>query len=112
MARGMQRLLSLLLLVFAVTALAAPSLTLGLGLNRLAHTHGGATVASDGAPLEFTTCKGLGGKRLMPCQPDLGVLSAALDKGRQAVPSNLLLLLSIPSPLSPPEAELPPPRLG
>lgn len=108
----MKRVLSLLLLVFAVTALAAPSLTLGLGLNRLAHPHDGVTVASDGAPLEVITCKGLGGKRLMPCQPDLGVLSAALGKDTQAVPSNLLLVLPIPSPLSPPEAELPPPRLG
>lgn len=110
--RRMKRILSILLLVFAVAALTGPSLTLGLGLNRIAHANSTVTVVSDGDPITFWSCKGLGGKRVMTCHPDLGVLVATLQPPAQ--PQQMAVLVGEPllAQMRWPEAELPPPRRG
>ncbi|KKB82506.1 hypothetical protein VW29_16165 [Devosia limi DSM 17137] len=108
----MKRIISILLLVFAVAALTGPSLTLGLGLNRIALAHSTAPVVSDGEPISFWSCKGLGGKRVMTCHPDLGVLVASLQP--PAPQLQLAVLVGEPQVVQMrwPEAELPPPRRG
>lgn len=105
-------MLSILLLVFAVAALAGPSFTLGLGLNGIAHAHSTATVVSDGEPITVWSCKSLGGKRVMPCHPDLGVLSGLLREAEPPAPVALSRAVRLPVPTRFPEAELPPPRHG
>ena len=108
----MKRIFSILLLVFAVVVLTGPSLTLGLGLNRIAHASSTVTVVSDGEPITFWSCKGLGGKRVMTCHPDLGVLVAPLQAPSQ--PPQMAMLVGEPLLVTNrwPEAELPPPRRG
>lgn len=108
----MKRIFSILLLVFAVMALTGPSLTLGLGLNRIVHAGSTVTEVGDSDPITFWSCKGLGGKRLMPCHPDLGVLVASLDAPAQLHRPIMEVAELLPTFTRWPEAELPPPRRG
>lgn len=112
MAQGMKRILSILLLVIAIVALAGPSLNMGLGLNRIAHAYSTQAAVSDGEPITFWSCKGLGGKRVMPCQPDLGVLVAGLRAPEHSAGVTVAVVATPSRPARWPEAELPPPRLG
>ena len=64
------------------------------------------------APVKVTGCKSLGGKRIMPCHPDLGVLTRPGPLAiPQAAPSLAMSRLVAPPFIRVPEAELPPPRV-
>lgn len=105
----MKRLFSILVLIGALVALGAPSLALGMNVR------GPVWTSSDGGVSELADhkigdCKGLGGKRVLPCHPDQGVIGDAVF---------LIAAPGCPEPLwsvglklteTTPEAELPPPR--
>lgn len=105
----MSRLLSFFALILALVALSAPSASLGMGVTGPVWT---VSKVDSAAPMtiQVTGCKSLGGKRVAPCHPDLGVLSTigpvtvpvvrhAATRSRPAAPATILA----------PEAELPPP---
>lgn len=106
----MTRVLSFFVLLLALVALSAPSAALGMGVTRpvLVQASVQETVS---APIKVMGCKSLGGKRVMPCHPDLGVLTRTGPLAiRQAAPSLAMPRLVAPSFVRVPEAELPPPR--
>jgi hypothetical protein len=108
----MKRALSLIIMVVALVALAGPSLSRGLEGVRI--DAGSVVTAADteGEQTHLWGCKTLGGKRLVPCHPDLGVLAPPPGP---MVPSQGPLLRPDADAIGsamPPETELPPPRLG
>ena len=109
----MIRLLRIATLLLALAALGVPSLSLGLGIGVAAPVVVSADTVADAPELARPGhCKSLGGKRVLPCHPDLGVMvgevSAIAPSSRQASGHDPVLALSTMGP----EAELPPPRLA
>ena len=109
----MTRLFSIATLLLALVALGVPSLSLGMGVGVAAPVVVSADTVADAPELARPGhCKSLGGKRVLPCHPDLGVMagqvSAIAPSGRQASGHDPVLALSTTAP----EAELPPPRLA
>ena len=109
----MTRLLSIATLLLALVALGVPSLSLGMGLGVAAPVLVSADTVADAPELVRPGhCKSLGGKRVLPCHPDLGVMAgqvaAIAPSSRQASGHGPVLALSAMAP----EAELPPPRLA
>jgi len=107
----MKSLLSFIVLIFALVALSGPSLGMGLGLHGVPHG-GEVVVTSDGGSALIWTCKGLGGKRLLPCHPDLGVLTETPDDHVPALAARAVVIAALLERGQVPSAELPPPRLG
>lgn len=103
----MTRLLSIAALIVALVALGAPSLSLGMSVYPSTSTE---LHASSADLVAIKPCKSLGGKRVLPCHPDLGVMvSQALlvfPPIRQRSWRDVMVPLAAPQP----EAELPPPR--
>lgn len=100
-------------MLLALVALGVPSLSLGMGIGVAAPVVASAdTVAGAPELARPGHCKSLGGKRVLPCHPDLGVmagqLSAIAPSGRRVSAHDPVLALSAMAP----EAELPPPRLA
>lgn len=109
----MTRLLSIATLLLALVALGVPSLSLGMGVGVAAPVVVSAdTVAGAPELVRPGHCKSLGGKRVLPCHPDLGVMAgqvaAIAPFSRQVSRHKPVLALSTMAP----EAELPPPRLA
>lgn len=108
----MTRFLSILTLIMAVLALSAPSVSLGMGVRGPVWT----TTSGHSAVSELVTtrvvCKFLGGKRVLPCHPDLGVMATAVSAVRPSVSYQLPRGVAPPLAEATPEAELPPPRRG
>ena len=109
----MTRLFSIATLLLALVALGVPSLSLGMGVGVAAPVVVSAdTVAGAPELVQPGHCKSLGGKRVLPCHPDLGVMAgqvaAIAPSSRQASGYDPMPALS---PVVP-EAELPPPRLA
>ena len=109
----MTRFLSIAILLLALAALGAPSLSLGMGIGVAAPVVASADTVMDAPELVRPGhCKSLGGKRVLPCHPDLGVMagqvSAIAPSSRQTSGPDPVLALSTMAP----EAELPPPRLA
>ena len=107
----MIRLFRIATLLLALVALGVPSLSLGLGIGVAAPVVASADTVADAPELARPGhCKSLGGKRVLPCHPDLGVMagevSAIAPSSRQASGHDPMLAL----PAMAPEAELPPPR--
>ena len=110
----MTRFLSILTLIMALVALSAPSVSLGMGVRGPVWT----SIPSDSAVSEpaprriMVGCHLVGGKRVLPCHPDLGVMATTVSAMRPSishpVPGSMAPLLTGATP----EAELPPPRLG
>lgn len=106
----MQRITTLVALCFALLALCSPSLAVGV---KAATMHDVVVVAAAGeiAPVTVQSpCQAQGGKRVLPCQSDLGVLPGVIAKATPAavalhLPRNDLMPASIV-----PDADLPPPR--
>ncbi|QDZ12041.1 hypothetical protein [Devosia ginsengisoli] len=103
----MTRLLGIAVLILALVALAAPSLSVGVSAHPPTSTQ---VHASSGNLLAIKPCKSLGGKRVLPCHPDLGVMvsqaSLVFPSIRQRSWRDVVLPLAAPQP----ETELPPPR--
>ncbi|MCR6671250.1 hypothetical protein [Devosia ginsengisoli] len=103
----MTRLLSIAVLIVALVALAAPSLSLGVSAYPPTSTQ---LHVSSGDLMAAKPCKSLGGKRVLPCHPDLGVMvsqaSLVFPSIRQRSWRDVVVPLAAPQP----EAELPPPR--
>jgi hypothetical protein len=110
----MTRFLSILTLIMALVALSAPSVSLGMGVRGPIWT----SVSSDSAVSEPVSvrivvgCQLLGGKRLLPCHPDLGVIATTVSAVRPSSDHQLPRGTMPPLTAATPEAELPPPRLG
>ena len=105
----MSRFLAILALIVALVGLSAPSVSLGMGVSGPVWAPF-ASQSAKAAPANLFSCKSMGGKRTLPCHPDLGVIA-----GVQAiiVPSTrapLSLVVELPAASDMPEAELPPPR--
>lgn len=108
----MTRLLSILALVMAIVALSAPSASLGMGVTGPVWSLGDTQV-SQPAPAKVLSCKSLGGKRVLPCHPDLGVMARTVPVAPPPIGYRPDRHPGLP-PLAAqaPEAELPPPRRG
>ena len=107
----MIRLFRIATLLLALVALGVPSLSLGLGIGVAAPVVVSADTVADAPEMALPGhCKSLGGKRILPCHPDLGVMagqvSAIAPSSRQTSGPDPVLALSTMAP----EAELPPPR--
>jgi hypothetical protein len=105
----MKRFFGIVTLVLALVALGAPSVSLGAGMTGPVWTASDSTV-SEQESVKPGDCKLLGGKRVLPCHPDLGVMvsqaSLVFPSIRQRSWRDVVLPLAAPQP----EAELPPPR--
>lgn len=109
----MTRFLSILTLIMAVLALSAPSVSLGMGVRGpVWTTTAGHSVVSELVTTRVVVCKFLGGKRLAPCHPDLGVMVTTVAAVRPSVGYQLPRGVAPPLTAATPEAELPPPRRG
>ncbi len=108
----MTRLMSIFALVVAIVALSAPSVSLGMGVTGPVWSVG-ETQVSKAAPAKVLSCKSLGGKRVLPCHPDLGVITGPLPVAEPPTDYRPGRNAGLP-PLAAqaPEAELPPPRHG
>lgn len=109
----MTRLFSIATLFLALVALGVPSLSLGMGIGVAAPVVVSADTVADAPELARPGhCKSLGGKRVLPCHPDLGVMAgqvAAIAPSSRHAPGHD----PVPElPAVAPEAELPPPRLA
>lgn len=110
----MTRLLSILALIMALVALSAPSVSLGMGVRGPVWT----SVSSESSVSEQVSerivvgYQLLGGKRLLPCHPDLGVIATTVSAVRPSSGHQLPRITVQPLTAAAPEAELPPPRLG
>lgn len=107
----MKRIALIVSTVFALLALVVPSGALALGVTA-PHWHRASVATSVAPSVAYTGCKLLGGKRVLPCHPDMGVLSrievaASLPGTPRA---DLWTVLNPPDFV--PEIELPPPRIG
>lgn len=101
----MTRLLRFFALVVAIVALSAPSASVGMGVAGPAWT-----LSHTSAQSKVFSCKSMGGKRVLPCHPDLGVMATTLPIKVSAIMENPTLGVSLPLIAVMPEAELPPPR--
>lgn len=101
---------SMLALLFALVALLAPSLAAGYGALAAAPAPAVCAV-DDGVEVPvFKPCEKQGGKRLLPCHPDLGVL-AAMPAAPIWRPASVLQPTAGPMRrLLAPSADPPPPR--
>jgi hypothetical protein len=108
----MTRLLGILTLITALIGLTAPSVSLGLGVRAPIWVATSSEVVVTGLVSKVAACQLLGGKRVLPCHPDLGVLATPIDAMRPML-GHVLARSAGPLPAgATPEAELPPPRLG
>lgn len=106
----MTRVLSFFALLLALVALSAPSASLGMGVTGPVWTLVDAQT-SVAAPTKVISCKSMGGKRIMPCHPDLGVLAALKPVTIPQSEHSLVMTRAVaPMRIPAPEAELPPPR--
>jgi hypothetical protein len=109
----MTRLFSIATMLLALVALGVPSLSLGMGIGVAAPVVVSADTVADAPDLVRSGhCKSLGGKRVLPCHPDLGVMAgqvAAIAPASSSSPWRAALPVL---PAVAPEAELPPPRLA
>lgn len=99
------------MLVLALVALSGPSLGMGLGLYG-GPQHAQVTASSDDGTALVWKCKDLGGKRVAPCHPDLGVLLAPIYATPPDLTDRTLVRVAPLARGQSPNAELPPPRLG
>lgn len=105
----MMRLMRFFVLTLALLALCAPSVSLGMGARMPVWTPM-ETQVSSGTPTKVFSCKTLGGKRVLPCHPDQGVMagpSAAIAPPGQLQPPSSVARAFVTTLA---EAELPPPR--
>jgi hypothetical protein len=109
--RGMTRLLSIVTLIMALVALSAPSVSLGMGVRGPVWTSSDSSV-SELASAKVGDCKLLGGKRVLPCHPDLGVMATTMSGGEPPLSLWLPRAVALPLTAATPKAELPPPRRG
>ena len=107
----MKRFFSIVTLVLALVALGAPSVSLGAGMTGPVWTASDST-ASEQESVKPGDCKLLGGKRVLPCHPDLGVMSATALATVAPASHQSPLAVALPLIAAMPEAELPPPRQG
>lgn len=107
----MKRLSSILMLVLAIVALSGPSFGMGFGLHGVPQ-HGHSVTSKDGHAAFVWKCKELGGKRVMPCHPDIGVLVPALASTPPSLSARSVVRIVPLARGQSPTAELPPPRLG
>lgn len=107
----MTRLMSILALIVAIVALSAPSVSLGMGVTgpvwSLGDTHVSSLVAT-----KVLNCKSLGGNRVLPCHPDLGLMAGAMPVAGPSAGYPPERAVLPPLVAQAPEAELPPPRRG
>jgi hypothetical protein len=110
----MTRFLSILTLIMALVALSAPSVSLGMGVRGpvWVSTSSDSAVSEPVAERIVVGCHLLGGKRLLPCHPDLGVMATTVSAVRPSNGHQLPRGVVPPLTAATPEAELPPPRLG
>ena len=107
----MTRLLRIVALIVALIALGGPSLSHGMGVQL------SVAVEADTAPAELVAakpwgCKSLGGKRVLPCHPDLGVMTSQVPPAAPSTRQWPEGAVALPLAATVPEAELPPPRLA
>ncbi|KRA44891.1 hypothetical protein [Devosia sp. Root635] len=110
----MIRLFSIATLLLALVALGAPNLSrgVGIGVGTLVAVAGGVDMVTDAPAMARPGhCKSLGGKRVLPCHPDLGVMAAQISAIAPASRSSSWFDAVPALPSVAPEAELPPPRL-
>jgi len=107
----MKRLLGIAVLILALVGLSAPSVSLAAGVTGHAWTTGHSQV-SVSSPAKVVSCKSLGGKRVLPCHPDQGVMTSPLTAAGAMVIVALMQNVTLPALSNGPEAELPPPRLA
>ena len=109
----MIRLFRIATLLLALVALGVPSLSLGLGIGVAAPVVASADTVADAPELARPGhCKSLGGKRVLPCHPDLGVMAGQIAAIAPASPPSSWQAAVPALPAVAPEAELPPPRLA
>lgn len=105
----MMRLMRFFVLTLALLALCAPSVSLGMGARMPVWTPM-KTQVSSATQTKVFSCKTLGGKRVLPCHPDQGVMAAPIafidPPARLQPPSNVARAFATTKA----EAELPPPR--
>jgi hypothetical protein len=113
MTLAMRSVLSFAIMMLALLAFCAPSLARGLDAVITPAEMASITMASDsGAAIVAPGCKQGSGKRVMPCHPDLGVLTAGMAVLDAAATPLFGLPESLLAAASWPDAELPPPRRG
>ncbi|MDP2780181.1 hypothetical protein [Devosia sp.] len=105
----MKRLLGIAVLILALAGLSAPSLSLAAGVSSAMWSAGHSQVSAT-TPTKVVTCKSLGGKRVLPCHPDQGVMTSATVAGGVTSHADLRRLVALAAAAIEPEAELPPPR--
>ncbi|MET3897838.1 hypothetical protein ABIB57_001784 [Devosia sp. UYZn731] len=110
----MTRFLSILALIMALVALSAPSVSLGAGVRGPLWTSipSDSAVSGPASDRIVVGCHLVGGKRLLPCHPDLGVMVTTVSTVRPSIGHHLARAMMPPLTAATPEAELPPPRLG
>jgi hypothetical protein len=107
----MKRVLSIIVLILALVGLSAPSVSLGMGISG-PEWSSVASDASGAIPIKLVGCKSLGGKRLLPCHPDQGVIIGLVVAIAPSSAASPLRRVPLPGAMGAPKAELPPPRLS
>ena len=104
----------LLILFVALFGLLSPSFAAGVGAVAASAAVPAITMADDAGPAvpQYKPCEKQGGKRVLPCHPDLGILAVAPEAsawapaGRRFPAAEPLRRLLVPA------ADPPPPRRG
>ncbi len=103
----------ILVLLVALFGLLAPSFAAGFSAVTASTTSVVVAACDDGVELpEYKPCREQGGKRVLPCHPDLGILVAGAEapawgrSGRRGLTADPLRRTLVPA------ADPPPPRRG
>lgn len=107
----MNRILGIAVLILALVGLSAPSLSMAAGVSGPVWSVEQTSVSAPTAT-RLVHCKSLGGKRVLPCHPDQGVIATRAEAGAPAAGAAAHPLVLLPAARNTPEAELPPPRQG
>lgn len=105
----MKRLLGIAVLILALVGLSAPSLSVAAGVSGPVWSIEQTSVSAP-TPTKLVHCKSLGGKRVLPCHPDQGVITSTLPATGPTTSPALQQTVLLPPATIGPEAELPPPR--
>lgn len=105
----MNRVLSIVVLIVALVGLCTPSLSQGMGVSGAVWSSN-VSQASALTTTRAFSCKSLGGKRVLPCHPDQGVMTGMAAANVPSDKAALSRRIALPESIGGPEAELPPPR--
>ncbi|HEV7275783.1 MAG TPA: hypothetical protein VGN80_05820 [Devosiaceae bacterium] len=106
----MMQVRSVLLMILAVLALASPSLA--VGVTAASASEVSVVAAEDRGAAGYRPCEMQGGKRVLPCQPDLGLLVRATAERPWTTAAAPRPVPDLMLPDRAPQTDPPPPRRG